>query len=119
MGKERLAPALQLLTQLDVVVDLAIVDNLVAPGFVRHGLVSSRAQVNDAQAQMAQSQVLVKEKPAVIRAAVSDGFRHTPHGAFFHALLGIKVINAADAAHRGNYRLILEAVRRLFNAPSL
>ncbi len=102
IGEELHALAGQLLAQLDVVVNLAVIDNPVAPGFFPHGLVTGLRQVNDAQAQVGNAQVFICVESAIIRPAVSDAVRHAVQRALFHLVAFINIIDAANSAHESS-----------------
>jgi hypothetical protein len=99
IGEELAALTGQLLAQLHVVVDLSVVNDPVAPGLVAHGLVPGRAEVNDAQAQVGDAQVVVDIITAVVGTAVLDAVCHVHEGRFTDPVLAIKVVNPAYSAH--------------------
>src|SRR5205823_2574383 len=64
------------LLQLDVVVDLAIEDDDQLAILRAHGLVASRAQVQDGEPAKTEPHVVVEVQARVVRAPVGDALRH-------------------------------------------
>src|SRR5262249_40082706 len=80
---EAVALRLELHTQLAVVVDLAVVDELEAPLLACKRLVAGRGGIDDREAAKAERRAGPRVQTAAVRAAVPKRGRHPLHGLAF------------------------------------
>ncbi len=97
---EHVAAGLQLRTQLAVVVDLAVEDEMDLAGFVLHRLMAGR-QVNDRQASHADQRLIVAIVACIVGAAMPDRVVHSMDDGVRRQHAASCRDDADDAAHHG------------------
>src|SRR5439155_25951656 len=101
VGAEHLAQTPQLVPQLDIIVDLAVVDQGEAAVFAAHRHVPQRAEVENAQALVGQRARTELPDAAVVRPAVVLDLGHRIQGEHVlgRHLVTIETVDAGYTAH--------------------
>jgi hypothetical protein len=99
-----MAPLFQIRPELGVVVDLAVADNPDALVLVRHRLAAALG-IHDRQSPMTQADRTLDEQSLPVRAAVTQRVPHPLEAFLLHALVGIELQDADDAAHDDAIRI--------------
>src|SRR5881398_118150 len=77
---EGVAPRLKLGTKVDVVVDLAVDDEVQAAILIRHGLPTPLAQIDDGETRVTESDPIRDIGPPAVRPTVVERGAHMLHG---------------------------------------
>jgi hypothetical protein len=80
-----MTPALQLFTEISVVVNLSVVGNVESSVFIRHWLMAG-LYIDDTQTPVAQAYGTINEDAFVVRSTILDDVAHPlEHGGINHA----------------------------------
>jgi hypothetical protein len=98
VGREPMAPAPELGTELRKVVNFPIEYNPDGSILVKHWLVAS-SQIDDAKAAHPKARAIFYENAFVIRTAMHDGLAHAVNCGRFNSLTGSRAYDARNSTH--------------------
>ena len=98
-GPEGRPGGFQFAAELHVIVNLAVVDDMVPAGLVRHRLMGLRSGIDDFEATVGQAEVSVHPISLAIRSAMRQGVRHAFESGGIHGP-AVQVPYSGNAAHR-------------------
>src|SRR5262245_47033929 len=98
LGLECVAATNERFAQSAVIIDLSIVDDAAGAVLIVDRLMASRA-VDNRQAAVSQSTIVLEMVPRVIRASMPQGRVHPLQSVLFYAPVPIPINDSTDAAH--------------------